>query len=233
MKLQEKLLKIQEGIDRLVKDGENSSDKYQYVSSDQVLATVRPLMNDLKLLLIPAVEKAELHEGTTKSGTTRYMTELYLLFSWTDVESGEKLEVPFYAQGVDLAGEKGVGKALTYAEKYFLMKFFHVPTSKDDPDSDGRTGSGEKAQRGTQASAETAAYQREAIRQMLSELCGGDAEKVKTSMIAFTKSESRGYPGVDNPEQLSAAGLAVAYSKIKKKYEERTGKPFVYKEVSE
>ena len=109
MKLQEKLLKIQEGIDRLVKDGENSSDKYQYVSSDQVLATVRPLMNDLKLLLIPAVEKAELHEGATKSGTTRYMTELYLLFSWTDVESGEKLEVPFYAQGVDLAGEKGVG----------------------------------------------------------------------------------------------------------------------------
>ena len=32
-------------------------------------------------------------------------------------------------------GEKGVGKALTYAEKYFMLKFFNIPTDKDDPDS--------------------------------------------------------------------------------------------------
>jgi hypothetical protein len=43
--------------------------------------------------------------------------------------------MPFYAQGVDIAGEKGVGKALTYGEKYFLLKTFNIATDKDDPDA--------------------------------------------------------------------------------------------------
>ena len=32
---------------------------------------------------------------------------------------------------VDIAGEKGVGKALTYGKKYFLLKFFNIATDKD------------------------------------------------------------------------------------------------------
>lgn len=233
MNLYEKLLAMQKGIDKLVKDGQNTSDKYRYVSSDQVLDTVRPAMNKLQLLLIPEVSEAVLHEGITKSGTTRYMTEVRLSFVWLDVESGERLAVPFYAQGVDLAGEKGVGKALTYAEKYFLMKFFHVSTAKDDPDGDGRTSSGEKRQRGTQAAAETVAYQREAIRQMLDELCGGDAEKVKASLLVFTKSDSRGYAGVERLEDIKDAAMPAVYGRIKNKYEERTGRPFAKKETAE
>lgn len=230
MKLLEKLLSIQQGVDRLVKDGQNTADKYRYVSSEQVLDTVRPLMNELKLLLVPEVSSAALHEGATKSGTTRYMTELTLAFVWMDVESGERLSVPFYAQGVDLAGEKGVGKALTYAEKYFLMKFFHVSTSRDDPDGDGRTGAGEKPQRGTQAAKETAAYQREAIGQMLAELCGGDAEKTREALLAFTRNKSRGYAGVDKVEDIKDAAVPVVYGQVKHKYEERLGKPFARKE---
>jgi hypothetical protein len=54
---------------------------------------------------------------------------------WVDTESGESYTIPWYGQGVDLAGEKGVGKALTYAEKYFILKQFNIPTDKDDPDS--------------------------------------------------------------------------------------------------
>lgn len=30
---------------------------------------------------------------------------------------------------------EGIGKALTYAEKYFLLKQFNIPTDNDDPDS--------------------------------------------------------------------------------------------------
>lgn len=232
MKLYEKLLTIQQRVDKLVKDGLNKTDKYNYVSSDQVLDTVRPLMNDLKLLLIPEVTDAMLHEGMTKSGTTRYMTELRLSFVWVDGENGEQLPVPFYAQGVDLAGEKGVGKALTYAEKYFLMKFFHVSTSKDDPDGDGTTKSGEKAQRGTQAAKETIAYQRESIRQMLDELCGGDDSKLRMSLLAFTRSDSRGYAGVETIDEVKDAAIPVLYGKVKAKYEERLGKAFAFREVT-
>lgn len=43
--------------------------------------------------------------------------------------------IPWYAQGLDVEGEKGVGKLLTYGEKYLFLKLFNIATDKDDPDS--------------------------------------------------------------------------------------------------
>ena len=233
MNIYGKLLEIQKSVDALVKDGQNLSEKYNYVSSDKVLETVRPKMNEYGLLLVPATKAGRVHEGTTKSGTTRFLTEIDKEFIWIDCESGETYAVPFYAQGVDLAGEKGVGKAETYAEKYFLMKFFHVATSKDDPDSDGRTQSGEKAQRGTQAAKETADFCRAAIAQMLNELCKGNEADIKTSLIAFTKNDARQYAGVDSVDKITDAAASIVYVKVKKKYEERVGHAFKLKEDEE
>ena len=231
MSLYEKLLVIQQAVDRFVKDNQVGEGKqaYKAVSSEQVLDTVRPLMNEHKLLLIPSVVDANVIVGATSSGTARFLTELKMTMTWYDVESKETLPIPWYGQGVDLAGEKGVGKANTYAEKYFFMKFFHVPTPKDDPDGDKKTKSGEKEQKGTQAEVETLLLQRAGISQMLGELCAGDAEKIRSSLIAFTKNDSRAYPGVDAVEKISDLQVKVVYGKIKKKYEERTGHAFVYK----
>ena len=230
MNLYEKLLAIQQAVDRFVKDNQVGEGKqaYKAVSSEQVLDTVRPLLNENKLLLIPEVNGANVIVGATSSGTARYLTELTMTMTWYDVESGDRLPVPWYGQGVDLAGEKGVGKANTYAEKYFLMKFFHVPTPKDDPDGDTKTKSGEKSQRGTQAEKETVMMQREGITQMLNELCGGDAEKVKASIVAFTKNDSRQYPGVDSVDKISDLQVKVVYGNVKKKYKERTGHDFAF-----
>ena len=226
MNLYQKLLEIQKQVDTIIKDGKNTSDKYDFASDENVLDIFRPLMDANSLLLIPRMENAKLTEGVTRSGTTRFMTEIYFNMVWVDVDSGETLEVPFYAQGVDLAGEKGVGKAASYAEKYFLLKFFHVATKKDDPDNDNRTKSGEIRQKGTAAEKETADYQRKCISAMLNELCAGDAEKIKASLITFTKSDKRGYAGVDSVERITSAALPVVYSKLSKKYTERTGKEF-------
>lgn len=229
----DKLLEMQRRVDKVVRDGKNTSDKYDFASDENVLDTFRPIMDELGLLLIPAITAAALHEGTTRSGTARYLTEVTFSMIWHDVRSGEELTVPWYAQGVDLAGEKGVGKAATYAEKYFLLKFFHVATKKDDPDADKRTGTGEKAQRGTQANKEIQDYQRAAIAQMLSELYAGDAEKIKSGLVAITRSDKRGFAGVDSVDKLSPASLPVAYAKVKKAYESRTGHAFELKEGDE
>jgi len=228
--LYEKLLDIQKRVDGIIKDEKNAADKYDFASDENVLNRFRPMMDELGLLLIPRVERAELREGTTKSGTTRYMTELWQTMVWRDVDSGEELCVPWYAQGVDLAGEKGVGKAFTYGEKYFLLKFFHVPTKKDDPDSDGRTGSGEKRQKGTAAAKENAEYFRKAIPQMLAELYENDPEKIKTAYIYYTKADNRGCPGVDRLEEIKDAALPVIYGKVKRGYEKRTGRQFSLRE---
>ena len=210
--LPEKLLEMQKRVDKIVKDGKNLSDKYDFASDENVLDKFRPLMDEYGLLLIPRVVSANLHEGATRTGTARFFTELNLEMVWYDTQSLETLVTPWYAQGVDLAGEKGVGKALTYAEKYFLLKFFHVSTTKDDPDNDKRGSSGEKKQRGTQAEKEKLDYMRRAVPQMLTELSDGDAEKIKAGYVALTKSDSRGYAGVDNLNAISDAALPVVYA---------------------
>lgn len=232
LSLNQKLLAIQKEVDKLTKDttvGEGKS-AYKAVGSEQVLETIRPKMNELGLLLIPSVNSANVIVGSTSSGTQRFLTEINMTFTWLDVESNEKMEVGWYAQGVDLAGEKGVGKAQTYAEKYFLLKFFHIPTPKDDPDSDPRTKTGEKLQKDTQAEKETEILHRNSITQMLWELYGKDKpEKHKEAMIFLTKSQDGKFLGVETVEALkSNAQLALVYAKLKKSYETRMKKPFEY-----
>lgn len=226
MNLYEKLLTLQRSVDVISKDGENKSDKYAYVSGEQIIKVIRPKMDELGLLLIPSIDRAELHEGTTRSGTARFLTEIYYKFTWHDVESGESLTLPWYAQGADLGGERGVGKADTYAEKTFLLKFFHVPTDKDDPDNDGRTKTGEKTTRGTAAAKENTAYYRAALPAMLDELYAGDVEKITAAVVAITANPKANYPGVKSVSEISDAALPVVYARVKKTYEARVGHAF-------
>lgn len=58
-------------------------------------------------------------------------------FTWVDVETGEKDENLFGANGQN-DWDKGVGSALTYAERYFLLKYFHIATDEDDIDNPER-----------------------------------------------------------------------------------------------
>ena len=59
-------------------------------------------------------------------------------------------------------------------------------------------------------------------------LCGEGSEKVKAALLFLTKSDKRGYAGVDSVEQLSDAQAAVTYAKAKKQYEKRMNREFVF-----
>jgi hypothetical protein len=143
MNLYQKLIEARKEVPYLQK--QNQGEQYNYVSSSQVLGNVKAKLDELGVLLIPAVKS---HLVTTSSieflneknnvtkRTNTYFTELDMIMTWVNAEKpDEKIECSWYGQGVDIAGEKGVGKALTYAEKYFMLKFFNIPTDKDDPDS--------------------------------------------------------------------------------------------------
>lgn len=132
VKLLKKILELKKSITYFQKGAKGP--QFDYVSSDQVLAAANAKMNEIGLILVTAVTGRELTQFQTKNGSPQFMTEMDMIISWVDVETGEELAIPFYGQGVD-NGEKGVGKSLTYAEKYFLLKQLNVPTSKDDPDS--------------------------------------------------------------------------------------------------
>lgn len=138
MNIYEKLLKIKESVEYLKKA--QRGNQYDFVSSSQVIAALRAKMNTEKLLLVPNVEDAKFSaiiEKTSAKGnpTADLLTEVFITYKWINAENPEEtLSVRWYGQGVDTNGEKGVGKAYTYAEKYFLLKFFNIPTDKDDPD---------------------------------------------------------------------------------------------------
>jgi len=138
MNLYQKLLTIQSEVKALQKD--TTADKYRYISGDKILSHIRPKMEDLHLLLVPDITKAEFTRQDYMVGRNDQRTEksemfchLDITYTWIDADSGEQLPVRWASCG-QTGFDKGYGSALTYGERYFLLKFFHVATDRDDVD---------------------------------------------------------------------------------------------------
>ena len=153
MKLYEKLHAIQSEINGLGKD--KATNTYRYVTGDKVLSHIKPLMNKYKLLLKQEVISIEntrqdyvvsvskdLPNGRPKS---EIHSKVMMKFTWVDVETGDKDENLFGSNGQN-DWDKGVGSALTYGERYFLLKYFHIATDEDDIDNPERKAQEEEAQ---------------------------------------------------------------------------------------
>jgi hypothetical protein len=143
LNLYQKLHKIQSQILGLGKD--KSSNSYKYVTGSKVLEHIKPLMNEYGLILKQEVltidnERQDyLVAVNTPNQKTKseILTKVMMKFTWIDVNSGEKDENLFGANGQN-DWEKGLGSALTYAERYFLLKYFHIATDEDDIDNPER-----------------------------------------------------------------------------------------------
>lgn len=139
MNLYQKLVEIQKSVRAL---GKNSNagygaSAYQYVSGSKVLDCIRPKMDELGILLtqqIDSIENERIDYMTKNGEKSELMSKVTMTFTWIDAESGEKLPVKFGANGMN-NWDKGLGSALTYAERYFLLKFFHIATDEDDVDA--------------------------------------------------------------------------------------------------
>lgn len=139
LNLYQKLLKIQQEVIGLGKDTRSHS--YQYVSGSKVLEHIKPLMNKHGILLkqevLNVVNSRQDYLNAKGASKSEILSEVYLRFTWIDVETGEKDENSFFANGMN-DWEKGLGSALTYAERYFLLKYFHINTDEDDIDNPDR-----------------------------------------------------------------------------------------------
>ena len=138
LNLYQKLLVIQKKINGLGKDKKSFS--YSYVTGDKVLGEIKPLMNELGLILkqeVLSIDNLRMDYQTKNGSKTEILSKVMMQFTWIDSESGEKDVNLFGANGQN-DFEKGLGSALTYAERYFLLKFFHIATDEDDIDNDSR-----------------------------------------------------------------------------------------------
>lgn len=138
MSIYKKLLEIQRHISGLKKDAKGFG--FEYVSGNKILGEIKPKMNELGLILkqeIISIENVR-HDYKTKNGEkSEINSKVMIKFTWVDCETGEKDENLFGANGQN-DWDKGVGSALTYAERYFLLKYFHIATDEDDIDNPER-----------------------------------------------------------------------------------------------
>jgi hypothetical protein len=133
LNLHQKLIEVRKSCPYLQK--ENSGYQFKYVSSSQVILALKAQMDTQGILLTQEVTEVKVGDHQTKKGDHEYFTEVWVKYTWINAEDPkQKLELTGYGQGLD-NGEKGVGKAMTYAEKYFFLKQFNIPTDKDDPDA--------------------------------------------------------------------------------------------------
>lgn len=143
MEIYKKLHKIQCEVKGLKKD--KKSNNYEYVTGNKLLSFIKPLMDENNLILKQEVLSIDNERMDYKTGIgTQYekpkseiLTKVMMRFTWIDCETGEKDVNIFGANGQN-EWEKGLGSALTYAERYFLLKFFHIATDEDDIDNPDR-----------------------------------------------------------------------------------------------
>lgn len=139
MSVEKKLHTIQSKTRSLApeSEGQTGAAKYNYVSGSKLLSVIRPEMDRLGLILTTQILECHnevLTYPTSKGTKTEMFTNLHILFTWVDTEDGSRLENHFYANGMN-SFDKGLGSALTYAERYYLMKTFHIATDDDDVDA--------------------------------------------------------------------------------------------------
>lgn len=139
MNIYQKLLEIQKTVNGFLPNARGFN--YSYVDGDKVLGAIRPKMNELGLLLKQETASVDNTLVNYKNSKGQEKTEMFtsvdFIFTWIDCDTMQTDVNNWHGNGMN-EFEKGLGSAYTYAERYFLLKYFHVPTDKDDVDNTDR-----------------------------------------------------------------------------------------------
>lgn len=149
MNIYEKLAAITAELNAVAKNlkvGEGRS-SYKAVGEADVLAAVKPLEEKYKVYSYPSSRKiVDSDVITTKkqfrdqrsgelqeSESSKFFMRVETVYRFVNTEKPEEcVEVTTYGDGVD-SGDKAPGKAMTYGDKYALLKAYKIITG-DDPD---------------------------------------------------------------------------------------------------
>lgn len=148
LNIYEKLAKIRKPISVIKKN--KAGFGYKYVTEEEILSKISGLMEKLGVSLVPKIlpgttRVEPYHYIKTKADKTGKIYEEHcndvlvyadMEYEWIDNEKpGNKIIVPWILVGQQSEASQAFGSALTYASRYFMLKFFNVATSDDDPES--------------------------------------------------------------------------------------------------
>lgn len=117
---------------------------YKAVSERDIIDAVKPLEYkhgvysypvSRRVLESQTLESENEYQGKVTKKTT-FFTRIETVYRFVNVDDPEDyIETTTFAEGID-PQDKGSGKAMTYADKYALMKGYKISTG-DDPDQNG------------------------------------------------------------------------------------------------
>ena len=143
LNIYERLLNISTELQTVAKNLEVSmgkNGKYKAVGEADVLRAVKPLELKHRVYSYP-VEREIIESGTLESvdynGNVKkqLFERIKVTYRFINIDKPEEfVDITSYGDGID-SGDKSVGKAMTYADKYALLKAYKMVTG-DDPDQD-------------------------------------------------------------------------------------------------
>lgn len=113
---------------------------YKAVSEADILNAVRPLEEEYRIYSYPCQRKvidSQIVKVSDSEGKQKitYFERIETTYRFVDIDDPTQyIEVISYGDGLD-NGDKSVGKAMTYSDKYALMKAYKIITG-EDPDKE-------------------------------------------------------------------------------------------------
>lgn len=138
MSLDEKIMELKKLVSIMQKDAEGHG--YNYVKEESILLAINDKMIELGLKLTPQFVPDTLYsevvnyQNAKGQPKTDVLVRSEMVFTWKDIYSKETENVNWAMLGQQADGSQALGSGLTYANRYFLLKYFNVATSDDDPD---------------------------------------------------------------------------------------------------
>lgn len=151
-----KMARVMGKMDRLKKTGYNQQQKYQFATDADVADLVRQAMVEEGLAFFASMTSYEQSEHITSNNAKMTRTVASFLFTFCCTETGATESRTWSSESLD-SGDKGMNKAATAAEKFFLLKTFIISTGDkaDEPDyhspefSQDKSATPKKQQNGT------------------------------------------------------------------------------------
>lgn len=143
LNIYQKMLTATDKINRVAKNlkvGVGQS-TYKAVGEADVLEAVKPVEVELGIYSFPfsrkVIDTSILTTSTEFNGKTTEKNSLFLrletVYRFVNTENpAEYIDITTYGDGID-SQDKAVGKAMTYSDKYALLKAYKIETG-DDPD---------------------------------------------------------------------------------------------------
>lgn len=123
LNIYQRLHAVMEEVDYIQKCQKKMNGQYTFVQADAVVAKLRGPLLKHGIFLVPTITHSS-QDGN------RTIVNLAVAFVCID-KPEDRFEVEYPGHGVDNQ-DKGIGKAITYAMKYALLKTFFLETGDED-----------------------------------------------------------------------------------------------------